>query len=243
MDITTKLGNKYGLLTVVAYLKINNNAVKWECKCDCGNVVYVSTSHLGKTTNSCGCYKIAKLKKNEIGNKYNLLLVTEEAGQSSGGTFLWKCLCDCGKETIVRGDSLRDGSVKSCGHLQLQSAAKTSQVPYGEATKNKIISHIIAGAIKREYIVSLSREELYNLTQNDCFYCGIPPSTLTKSKHNKGDFIWNGIDRVDNKIGYIKTNCVTCCEPCNRAKLTRDLATYLKWIEKSYLHLRSKGLI
>lgn len=27
----------------------------------------------------------------------------------------WKCLCDCGKETIVRQDHLKDGSTKSCG--------------------------------------------------------------------------------------------------------------------------------
>jgi hypothetical protein len=29
----------------------------------------------------------------------------------------WKCLCDCGTETIVRGTSLRQGDSKSCGCL------------------------------------------------------------------------------------------------------------------------------
>lgn len=29
--------------------------------------------------------------------------------------FLWKCLCDCGNETITRASNLRGGDTKSCG--------------------------------------------------------------------------------------------------------------------------------
>jgi len=27
----------------------------------------------------------------------------------------WKCLCDCGKERVVRSDRLKSGETKSCG--------------------------------------------------------------------------------------------------------------------------------
>jgi len=30
----------------------------------------------------------------------------------------WKCICECGKLCIVRGDSLRDGGIRSCGCLK-----------------------------------------------------------------------------------------------------------------------------
>lgn len=37
---------------------------------------------------------------------------------AAGGVARWKCLCDCGNYTIVRGSNLKNGAVKSCGCLQ-----------------------------------------------------------------------------------------------------------------------------
>jgi len=47
-------GKKFGMLTVLKYF----DKTKWECVCDCGNVVAVGRYDLinGKTK-SCGCYK------------------------------------------------------------------------------------------------------------------------------------------------------------------------------------------
>ena len=52
----------------------------------------------------------------ETGNKYEHLTVISFSHTHNRQAY-WKCLCDCGKETIVRGNSLRQGKVKSCGHL------------------------------------------------------------------------------------------------------------------------------
>ena len=45
--------------------------------------------------------------------------------------------------------------------------------------------------------------------------------TKAKSKKRLSDHVLecNGIDRVDNNIGYTEENTVPCCEFCNRAKL------------------------
>ena len=62
-DLTNQ---KFNMLTAIAPATIeeliiaqkptNNNKRYWKCKCDCGNITYVSTSCLvGKTTYSCGC--------------------------------------------------------------------------------------------------------------------------------------------------------------------------------------------
>lgn len=33
---------------------------------------------------------------------------------------LWKCLCDCGKEAITRGNALTQGKIRSCGCLLIK---------------------------------------------------------------------------------------------------------------------------
>lgn len=53
-----------------------------------------------------------------VGNRYNNLVVVERLPNIKGGITVWKCLCDCGNYTIVRGHNLKNGAVKSCGCLK-----------------------------------------------------------------------------------------------------------------------------
>lgn len=49
-------GQRFGRLIVIGDGIHKNWVHKWECKCDCGNVVFVATAHLtGGHTKSCGC--------------------------------------------------------------------------------------------------------------------------------------------------------------------------------------------
>lgn len=50
-----------------------------------------------------------------IGKKYGNLLVLEYAGRNSLNKKMAKCLCDCGKEVIVRFEYLSSGHTTSCG--------------------------------------------------------------------------------------------------------------------------------
>lgn len=53
----------------------------------------------------------------DMTNKRFGRLTVIERDLSIIGKAYWKCLCDCGKETIVYGASLRNGLTKSCGCL------------------------------------------------------------------------------------------------------------------------------
>lgn len=55
--------------------------------------------------------------KDLTGLRFGRLKVTARA-KNKGSKAAWLCLCDCGHETIVRGDHLREGKVKSCGCLE-----------------------------------------------------------------------------------------------------------------------------
>jgi hypothetical protein len=75
-NIIDEIGNKYGklLITERANNRVNNSAAFWTYLCDCGNTGEVEGTYLRRgKRNSCGCAVV----KNEIGNKYGNLIVTE----------------------------------------------------------------------------------------------------------------------------------------------------------------------
>lgn len=57
--------------------------------------------------------------RNLIGDKYGRLTVLSESiphfAPSGRKIYMWKCLCDCGREAIVSTSALRNGQTKSCG--------------------------------------------------------------------------------------------------------------------------------
>ena len=46
----------------------------------------------------------------------------------------------------------------------------------------------------------------------------------------------NGIDRIDNNIGYTNENSVPCCKTCNFAKNILSESQFYLWIKKIYEH-------
>ena len=58
-------GQKFNKLTVLGPGKRNSNGqIQWECKCDCGNIVLVTTTYLKSGhTKSCGCFNKEQASK------------------------------------------------------------------------------------------------------------------------------------------------------------------------------------
>ena len=65
----------------------------------------------------------------------------------------------------------------------------------------------IRGAQKRNYTFSIDLELFKTLVKSKCYYC-----------HYMKDNEVNGIDRINNELGYEPDNCVGCCETCNMMK-------------------------
>lgn len=55
--------------------------------------------------------------KDITGQRFGRLVVKEMAYKKNGFDY-WLCMCDCSKEKIIRGWSLRKGITQSCGCLQ-----------------------------------------------------------------------------------------------------------------------------
>lgn len=64
---------------------------------------------------------------NLINKKFNRLKVMKRT-KNKGSVSYWICKCDCGKISIVRGQHLRTGNIKSCGCLnsELKTKRKTN---------------------------------------------------------------------------------------------------------------------
>lgn len=58
-------GQKFNRLTVIKLGERNSNGqVQWKCKCDCGNIVLVTTTYLKSGhTKSCGCFNKEQASK------------------------------------------------------------------------------------------------------------------------------------------------------------------------------------
>jgi hypothetical protein len=95
-------------------------------------------------------------------------------------------------------------------------------------------------AKKRGYEFSLPYDDFSVLIQNNCSYCNSPPSTKKSPRKNKfkklKSFLLNGVDRIDNSIGYAGYNCVPCCKICNYAKHKLDFSDWIKWLENIRLY-------
>ncbi len=90
----------------------------------------------------------------------------------------------------------------------------------------------------RNYENRLTTDEWLYLTQQPCFYCGEPP-TPTRVGGCSDVILYNGIDRVDNTVGYTLGNCVSSCYCCNRMKGVLTLNEFVKHINKLHSHLQN----
>lgn len=157
-------------------------------------------------------------------------LVTIAFAYREGHEYFYVCRCDCGTEKNVSINCLRQ-TTRSCGCLGKEIRRKVSlgnryrRLPAGEAMRNNLFAKCRLDAQKRGIVFELSRQEYHDLSTANCFYCGAPPVNNRKWGHWNGKCESNGIDRLDNSKGYVRSNCEPCCKKCNSLKngITKEM--------------------
>lgn len=141
---------------------------------------------------------------NLVGNRYGRLLVIDKADSLNGHT-RWLCKCDCGKECIVHGNSLKTGNTKSCGCYKAENA----KTLYSTVRQNDKRLYAVWNGIKQR--------------------CNNPNHKSYKNYGGRGikmDAEWSNnyevfykwainagyqrgmeIDRIDNNGNYCESNC------------------------------------
>lgn len=141
---------------------------------------------------------------NLIGHRFGRLVVLGSYGKDKKGNKRWMCICDCGKESIVLGYTLKNNSTRSCGCLRKERVSE-SQKTHGQ-----------------------SRTRLYRIWTGMKTRCNNPNAPAYTDYGGRGIAIcpewqtflpfyaWaitNGynnaleIDRIDNDQGYSPDNC------------------------------------
>lgn len=188
-------------------------------------------------------------RMNLEGKSFGKLTVLAFAGKNGCGHNLWKCSCDCGKETIVTIGHLRSGHTKSCGCGLREAVSKSHK------------THGLAGT------------RLYDIWSNIKCRCGNPKAINYERYGGRGITVceewkrsfesfkeWafaNGykddltIERKDNNAGYSPDNCrwATVKEQGNNKRnnhlieINGEVKTMTQWCEqygKTYSLVRQR---
>ena len=170
------------------------------------------------------------------GHRYGRLRVIEYRGIKHGS--MWLCECDCGNRVVVQRSNLRSGTTKSCGCFRSEYISQKNSLPYAEASFNELLGKYRGSAAKHGRTFTLSKKQFRGIVTQRCHYCGVLPMQMLSNKHLNGNFVYNGVDRVDNRMGYTLKNVVPCCKRCNIAKRDMSQDEFYNWVHQVYGHFR-----
>lgn len=139
------------------------------------------------------------------GQRFERLVVANRVGTAASGSALWRCICDCGKETNVSSNALRSGATLSCGCLGVEKRARSAYRHGGTGTR---LYRIWDGMINRCH---------RKTSRNYANYGGRGITVCEEWRKDFSEFMrWalaNGyrddltLERKDNDIGYCPENC------------------------------------
>ena len=168
----------------------------------------------------------------------------KQLSDSDDGVLRWclECQCSCNNTIFVLPCFLASDRVKSCGCMaqkdRVSAAIKITTLPSLDAGITRVYSSMRSRCRRDNLQLSITKNEVKTLSQQNCCYCGAPPRNVARK--NKGKikyfrdtiFAYNGIDRVDSSKGYEPNNVVPCCKVCNTAKNTLSVIEFLEWAKR-----------
>jgi hypothetical protein len=141
-----------------------------------------------------------------------------------------QCICECGTVRTARMTKIRRGLVRSCVPCSRSDGARRGGIarslPEDLRGLREKLGIYRANARAKNITFELTETQVTTAMTKPCHYCGSTASPL------------NGMDRVNNSIGYTVSNVVPCCSTCNYAKRHLSVDQFIAWVRKVYDHQR-----
>ena len=103
-----------------------------------------------------------------------------------------------------------------------------------QRSMKRLFKNYIRGCKRKNIYWELTLEEFHKLTSSNCAYCEKPPAQRSRT------YTYNGIDRMNNKRGYIRDNVVPACKECNFLKGDRLTFDEMKVVGEALKAFRQK---
>jgi hypothetical protein len=142
-------------------------------------------------------------------------------------------VCCCAQCNMMKKDVPYQLFVRHIEHILYFNNIITGGRLCGEYFPNAIqiseISHLSykRNAKRRQKHFELTEEQFNQITSQPCYICG----KETTATHR------NGIDRVNNDIGYVYGNCKACCKTCNYYKKDLSWVNMIRSMQQIYENL------
>lgn len=137
--------------------------------------------------------------------------------------------CDCGTVFIINKNTISERT-KLNKHIACSHTCKTIIKERKNSAKKQLFKSYQRNAIKRGHEFNIPVEEFNKIIKLNCFYCNRKPSNQSDFLDNGEYLKYSGIDRVNNKKGYIASNIVPCCSVCNISKSRLSQKEWIEWI-------------
>lgn len=179
------------------------------------------------------------IRKNLLGKQFGRLFTVEILGVSNKRKIIYRCECSCGSFVNVNGNALTQKVTTSCGCITKErlSSKEHGRLKITVSIEDRFINGVLAtykyNAKRRNLPFNLTKEQFHSFIIKNCFYCDSSASNKwTCADRDHESFMYNGVDRIKNDLGYEINNCVTCCSLCNSMKLSLKKDEFLEQIRK-----------
>ena len=168
-----------------------------------------------------------------VGNRYAKLVVLSLFDKiDRKHTLRWNCKCDCGNLTIVRGNDLRAGKIKSCGSNHHPCGQTNPRWRGCGDLSHSYFKSLERNATRRNISFGITIEYAWHLFLKQNKRCAISGEILTFSTARKVADGTASLDRVDNTKGYIEDNVQWVHKVVNYMKWTHLNEDLILWCKK-----------